>query len=398
MTAARRTTAQGDAPLRVLLPTATASRLTRRSFLSAAAMVGGAGALAGCGGGGGGGSKTAKVASDAKIEDALSIYTWGDYDDPQVFKDFTAQEGPRITLDGFGSNEEMIAKLVAARGTSGYDIVVPSSYYIEQMADEGLLMELNHELLPNLENVQGEFKDQAFDPGNKHTVVKCWGTTGFAYDTQAITRPLATWDDFFDAAQNEASGSVSLSEDPGEVVLAYFNANGIDQNTEDEGAYDAAEEFLVGSIAPHVQAFDSYPGSSVIPSNGRKLVQVWNGDARIGKLDNPEPDRWQWVLPLPTNRWQDNWAIASGAPHPVAAHTFINRVLDPAVSLTELEYIGYNTAVEGVEQAATGAGAEYPEIIFFTKDQLAGMSEGELTRLTPRQTKIVNAMRAAAGT
>ncbi len=397
MTADRRPTDREREPLRVLLPNATAAHLSRRSFLSAAGLVGGVaglGALAGCGGD----SKTSGGSTDGEIEDALSIYTWGDYDDPQVFKDFTSEEGPRITLDGFGSNEEMIAKLVAAQGTSGYDIVVPSSYYVKQMVDNDLLMELDHDLLPNLENVQSEFADQEFDPGNTYTVVKCWGTTGYAYDSQAITRPLATWDDFFDAVQNEASGSVSMSEDPGEVVFAYFNANGIDQNTTDPADYDAAQEFLVDTIAPHLQAFDSYPGSSVIPTNGRKLVQVWNGDSRIGKLDNPEPDRWQWVLPAPTNLWQDNWAIAAGAPHPVAAHAFINHVLQPEVSLAELQYIGYNTAVEGVEEAAADAGVEYPEIIFFTSDQLSTMSEGELTDLTPRQTKIVNAMRAKAGT
>ncbi len=396
MTADRRPTHRSD-PLRVLLPSATAARLSRRSFLSAAGLVGGAagiGALAGCGDG----SQTSAAGTDGEIEDSLSIYTWGDYDDPQVFEDFTGEVGPRITLDGFGSNEEMIAKLVAAQGTSGYDIVVPSSYYVQQMVDADLLMELDHDLLPNLANVQADFADQEFDPGNAHTVVKCWGTTGYAYDTQAITRPLASWADFFDAAQNEASGSVSMSEDPGEVVFAYFNANGIDQNTTDPADYDAAQQFLVDSIAPHVQAFDSYPGSSVIPTNARTMVQVWNGDSRLGKLANPEPDRWQWVLPAPTNLWQDNWAIAAGAPNPVAAHAFINYVLEPEVSLSELQYIGYNTAVEGVQEAAAEAGVEYPEIIFFTQDQLATMSEGELTDLTPRQTEIVNAMRARAGT
>ena len=394
MTTDRRTTAHGAA-LRVLLPATSASPVSRRSFLSAVALAGGAaglGALTGCGGG-----SASAPGSDGKIEDALSIYTWGDYDDPQVLKDFTKDVGPRITLDSFGSNEEMIAKLVAAKGTSGYDIVVPSSYYVQQMAQNGLLMELDHDLLPNLENVQSEFRGQKFDPGNTHTVVKAWGTTGFAYDTQAITRPLATWDDFFDAAQNEASGSVSLSEDPGEVVYAYLNAHGIDENTEDGAAYDEAETFLVGSIAPHVQAFDSNPGTSVIPTNARKLVQAWNGDARLGKLDNPEPDRWQWVLPAPTNLWQDNWAIASGAPHPVAAHAFVNAVLGPELSLAELRYIGYNTAVDGVQEAAQSAGVEMPEIIFFSEEQLATMTEGEITKLTPRQTKIVNKMRAAAG-
>ncbi len=380
--------------LRVLVPTALASRLTRRSFLSATALLGGSAALAGCGsstGAAGGGS------TDGELEDELSIYTWGEYDDPEVIEGFSAEVGPAVTLDNYGSNEEMIAKLVAANGTSGYDIIVPSSYYIQQMAQQGLLMELDHELLPNMASVNPAFLDMPSDPGNRHTVIKNLGTTGFAYDTTVITRELSTWADFWDAAQKEASGSFSLLEDPGEVVLAYFNANGIDENTEEPADYDAAEEFLVDTIAQHVQAFESYPGTTVMPSNGRVLVQAWNGDARLGKLENSDPERYRWVLPAPSNRWQDNWAIPAGAPHPVAAHAFINHVLDPAVSVAELLYIGYDTGVEGVQEAAVEQGVELPEIIFTTPEQLATLTEGVLHALTPRQTEIVNAMRAAAG-
>lgn len=368
-----------------------APRPGRRSFLSASGLVGLSALLAACGGGSGAGS------TDGKIEDALNVYTWGEYDDPKVLKKFTATEGPKITLDNYGSNEEMIAKLVAAKGTSGYDVVVPSGYYVPQMAQNGLLMELDPSLMPNLAKVGKDFKDQPFDPGNKYTVVKAAGTTGYAYDSTVITRELKTWPDFFDAAQKEGSGRTSLLEDPGEITSAYFNANGIDENTVTTADYDAAQTFLVDSIAPHVQAFDSNAGSGAIPTNEHALVQSWNGDARLGMLNNPEPDRWRWVLPTPTNRWQDNWAIPTGAPHPVAAHALINYVMDPAVAFAELDYIGYDTAVDGVQARAEQAGTKRMDMIFFTPEQTAGMTVGAITKLTPRQTEIVNAMRARAG-
>ena len=110
------------------------------------------------------------------------------------------------------------------------------------------------------------------------------------------------------------------------------------------------------TLAPHVSAFDSYPGGAAIPQGTHALMQAWNGDARLGILESADPDRWKWVLPGPeTELWMDNWAIAAGAPHPEAAHAFIDHVLAPENSLAELDYIGYHTGGKDIEQAAADA-------------------------------------------
>src|SRR5690606_30608720 len=86
--------------------------LSRRGFLAVAGGVGTTMLLAACTTPGG---DPAPVATGGTLENALSIYTWGDYDAPEVLEAFTSEKGPRITLDSYGSNEEMIAKLVAAK-------------------------------------------------------------------------------------------------------------------------------------------------------------------------------------------------------------------------------------------------------------------------------------------
>ncbi len=108
-------------------------------------------------------------------------------------------------------------------------------------------------------------------------------------------------------------------------------------------------------------------------------MQSWNGDARLGILESPDPDRWQWVLGGPdTELWMDNWAIAAGAPHPEAAHAFINFILTPENALLELDYIGYHTGAKDIEQAATDAGLEMLDLVFFTPEQVETMHEGEV--------------------
>ena len=346
-------------PVRILAHASAAkiisAELNRRRFLSFAAAAGATSILAACSPGGG--TQNAPQATGGAVESELSIYTWGDYDAPEVLEGFTADVGPKITLSSFNSNEELISKLVAAKGTSGYDIVVPTGAFIPQMIENGLLTKLNKDLIPNIEHVDPAFLGRAWDPENEYSICKAWGTTGFVYDTNVITRELATWADFLDAAQNEASGRTSMLDDPAEVTGPYFWANGIDWTTTDPADLDAAEDFVVNTLAPHISAFDSYPGGSAIPQATHALLQAWNGDARIGILESPDPSRWKWVLGAPdTEIWMDNWAIAAGAPNPEAAHAFIDYVLTPENSLAELDYIGYHTGGKGIGQAASEAG------------------------------------------
>jgi spermidine/putrescine transport system substrate-binding protein len=391
---------QPRSPLRILAPEGAAPaivrELSRRRFLSLAAIAGGATVLAACAPGGSG--SPAPQATGGDLEDSLSVYTWAEYDAPEVVEAFTADLGPKVTLDSYGSNEELIAKLVAAKGTSGYDIVVPTGVFIPQMIEQGLLQKLNKDLLPNLSNMDPAFLGRAWDPNNDYSICKAWGTTGYVYDKTVITRELTTWADFLDAAQNEASGKTSVLDDPGDLTGIYFWANGIDWNTDDEAELAACEEYLVTSLAPHLSAFDSYPGGSAIPQGTQVLMQSWNGDARLGILESPDPDRWQWVLGGPdTEIWMDNWAIAAGAPHPEAAHAFINFILAPENALVELDYIGYHTGAKDIEQAAADEGLPMLDFVFFTPEQVETMHEGEVNEAQERRVEIWNATKAAAG-
>ncbi|WP_322411752.1 polyamine ABC transporter substrate-binding protein [Microbacterium invictum] len=387
-------------PLRILAPDAAvpviARELSRRRFLSLAAVVGGTAVLAACAPGAG--SAPAPQATGGDLEGDLSVYTWGDYDSPDVVANFTSELGPRVALDSYSSNEELIAKLVAARGTSGYDIVVPTGVFIPQMIENDLLTPFNKDLLPNLANMDPAYLGRAWDPSNDYSVCKAWGTTGFVYDKTVITRELATWSDFFDAAQNEASGRTSMSDDPAGIIGAYFWANDMDWNTEDAAELEECRAFLVETIAPHISAFDSYPGTNAIPQGTQVLMQAWNGDARLGLLESSEPDRWQWVLPGPvTELWMDNWAIAAGAPHPEAAHAFINFSMTPENLALNLDYIGYNVGGKDMEQAAVDAGLEFTDMIFFTPQQLESMREQTLNDSQTTRVEIWNEMKAAAG-
>lgn len=370
-------------PIRMLVPEALKASITRRTALSAALGTAALGVLAAC-------SPSGSAASGSANK-SINLYTWGAYDDPEVLSDWG-----QVTLGSYDSNEELIAKLVAASGTSGYDIVVPTHQFIPQMVEAGLLEELDHSLLPNMSNLDPNYMDASYDKGNKYSMPKAWGTTGYVYDTTVITRELTSWADFWDAAANEASGKTSLVADMNEIAGAYFLANGIPTNTTDAAHLDSYKTFITG-VAKHIQAFESYI-STTIAQNGRVLAQGWNGDARRGLLDNSDQSRYKWVLPSEgSTLFQDNWCIPTGAPNPQGAHDFINYVLDPAVSFRELEYIGYNTALTGIQEKAEAANLELLDMIFFTQDQVDNFQRLEITSANEQLLAIFNSLQAAAG-
>ena len=76
---------------------------------------------------------------------------------------------------------------------------------------------------------------------------------------------------------------MSMLDAPAYQTGMYFWANGIDWNTENEEDLDKAEDFMVNEFAPHIKAFDSYPGIDLTQGN-YALSQVWNGDARQGLI------------------------------------------------------------------------------------------------------------------
>jgi spermidine/putrescine transport system substrate-binding protein len=390
-----------EEPLRILVPEG--HPMTRRSFMSMAAA--GAGALVML-------QSTAAFAKDSlsaletaarksmksvgKTTNSLYLYTWGQYDNPTTFTAWKNATGFAVQIGSYDSNEALIAKLELAKGTAGYDIIVPTGGYIPQLAAKGLLMPLNKSKLPNFAKLDPQLLNFPWDRGNKYSVPKDFGTTGFIYDKTVIKKKLRTWQDFADAAAlPQVSGRVSLLDDPNDVMgIALWNA-GVNWNTTNTAKLKTANKWLIKHLAPHIKAFDSYPGGTGgLVDGSYVLSQAWNGDARQAMLKYPS--RFEWVVPFPmTEIWVDNWALAKGAKNVDTAHAFLNYVLDPSVSANEMEYTGYNTAVKDVK-AYLPKNLPESSVIFLTTAQRKRMISYVVNSTFNLRTQLYDNFKAAA--
>src|SRR5260370_32972314 len=115
----------------------------------------------------------------------VNFYNWSDYIAPAVVEAFTRETGIAVKYDTFDSNDMLETKLLA--GNSGYDVVVPTAYFLERQIKAGIFRKLDKSQLSNLANVWDEIARRlaAYDPGNLYAVNYMWGTTGIGYNVRS---------------------------------------------------------------------------------------------------------------------------------------------------------------------------------------------------------------------
>ena len=336
------------------------SPFSRRGFLKAAVVLPAAGVLAACSQEVGPQSDDAPSptggSATAELESELNIYNWAAYLNPATRRAFAKAYDVETTLDFYSSNEELIAKLQG--GAGGYDLIAPTGYAVQIMADEGLLYELDHERIPNMANVDPRFIGLSFDPENRYSMPKDWGTTGFGYLQDFVDEDMTSWDDFFTLA-SKYSGKYTVLDSSPEVIGAGLKRHGYSYNTTDPDEVDQALDDLI-AIKPHIAAITSSEYRQMMSRGDAWVSLGWNGDFFYVLEDQPSV---KYVIPEEgTEFWVDTWSIPANAPHPNIATEFINWILTPENQGRESNYTYYASAVEGAQEHTDEAIANDPSI------------------------------------
>src|SRR5437868_876948 len=92
--------------------------------------------------------------ASGQSERVVNVYNWSDYIDPTVLEDFTKETGIKVKYDTFDTNDMLETKLLAGR--TGYDVVVPTAYFLARQIKAGVFQKLDKSRLPNLKNAWDE--------------------------------------------------------------------------------------------------------------------------------------------------------------------------------------------------------------------------------------------------
>lgn len=266
-------------------------------------------------------------------KEELHLYTWADYIKPELVTRFERENQCKVIIDTFDSNETMYAKIRA--GATGYDIIVPSSYFVHLLASQSFVLPLDHARLPNLKNIDAAVLAKVSDKEMKHAVPYAVSYTVLAYRKDRIKDPLASWA-ILD--QPDYHKKTSLLNDMRETLGAALKFLGHSVNTRDEAHVAAARDVVIG-WKKHIAKFDNEQYKSAIDSGEFVVVQGYSGDLYQVVSENNKVG-----ILLPKEGLVvscDELMIPMGAPQPELAHKWINFVLDPEVAAENMEWMGF---------------------------------------------------------
>ena len=269
----------------------------------------------------------------------ITVFNWGDYIDMELVERFQEETGMTVIYETFDSNEAMLTKI--QQGGTTYDIAVPSEYMIEKMKEEDLLIELDHEKLPNLQYIDERFLDLSFDEGNRYSVPYFWGTVGILYNPDMLPgKTFTSWNDLWDPAlKNE----ILLIDGAREVMGMALNSLGYSLNDTNRDHLEEALDKL-NELTPNVKAIVGDENKLLMANDEAAVALVWSGDARDVMWENEALD---YVVPEEgSNLWFDSMVIPKTADNVEGAHQFINFMLDPEVAAQNTEYVSYSTPNE----------------------------------------------------
>jgi putrescine transport system substrate-binding protein len=274
----------------------------------------------------------------AQEEPVLNLFNWSDYRADDTLDNFTKATGIKVVESNYDSNEMLEGKLVA--GNSGYDVVVPSGFFLQHDIPVGLYQKLDKSKLPNLSNMDPAIMKatEAFDPGNQYAVDYMWGTTALGYNVDLVKKalpnaPLDSWDLLFkpENAKVLASCGITVLDAPHEVMAIALNYLGLNPNSEKPEDLKKAED-LMDTIKPYIRKYDSSGYIDDLANGDACLSLGYSGDVYIAKDRADKAGKGvkvQYVIPKEgTIEWFDMLAIPADAPHPENALKFINYIME----------------------------------------------------------------------
>jgi putrescine transport system substrate-binding protein len=288
----------------------------------------------------------------AQKQRVVNYYNWSDYQDPTVLDTFTKETGIAVRFDTFDSNDTLEAKLLA--GKSGYDVVVPSAYFLARQIKAGIFRQLDKSKLPNLKYAWPEIAKEfaGYDPGNQYAVSYMWGTTGVGYNVNAVKRILGpdgtidSWDYIFNPetiAKFKGCG-IHLLDSSDDIMSAALHYLHLDPNSSDPADLNKVTDLLL-KIRPYIRKFHSSEYLNALATGEICLVVGFSGDIKQAQKRAAEAKggiEIGYAIPKEgAQLWFDNLAIPKDAPDPDEAHELINFLMRPDIAAKNTNYVSY---------------------------------------------------------
>ncbi len=306
----------------------------------------------------------------------VNVYNWSDYIEPKVIENFTKETGIKVQYDTFDANETLETKLLA--GKSGYDVVVPTGYFLERQIKAGVFQKLDKNRLKNLGNVWPEVASRlaAYDSGNQYAVNYMWGTTGIGFNAKSVRDrfgpdgKIDSWDIIFkpDNLAKFRDCGIHMLDSADDILPAALSYLGLDPNTAGPAEYEKMAEAFK-PVREYIATFDNSNYLTSLPNGELCVANSWSGDYGVAKTRAAEAGldiNLQYFVPKTgAPAWFDLWCMPADAKNKDNGYAFIDYMLRPEVIAACTDYTGYANANKAatplVDESIRNDPAVYPD-------------------------------------
>ena len=320
----------------------------------------------------------------------INVYNWGQYiadgsdDSLDIIAEFEKRyPNIKVNYQTYDSNETMYSKLV--NGGITVDVIIPSDYMIARMRQEGMLLELDFDNIPNYQYIDETFRNTSYDPENKYSVPYTWGTVGIIYNSKFVDEADVTgWELLWN---EKYAGKILMFDNSRDAFGITQYMLGYDVNTTDEEELRHCADKLAEQ-KPVLQQYVMDQIFATMQNEEAWIAPYYAGDYLVMAEENPDL---RFFLPEHQgfNLFIDAMCIPTCAQEKEAAETFINFLCDPEISAANMEWVCYSTPISEAKQYLDPEVAE-SEVSYPAAEKLIKASSYAF--LNPETTRLVEAL------
>ena len=292
-----------------------------------------------------------KKGNDKTTSKELKIYTWTYFIPQKVIDDFQKETGIKVNLSYYDSNDVMMTKLMS--GAKGFDIISPSTDYVDILIKTGLIEKLDKTKLTNIYNnldtsLRLDELSKIYDPGLEYSIPYTYSATGIVVNKKFMKDYPKSFEIF---SQNQYKGKMTMLDDGRETLGATLQFLGYSSDTENDVELEAAKNKLI-EWKKNLAKFDAAAfGKSV--ATGEFFAAHGYAENIYGELDEAEYENFDYFIPKGSMMYIDSMAIVKGSPNLENAYKFLEFLYRPENFIRVYEQFKAPSIIKGIEEKSS---------------------------------------------
>jgi spermidine/putrescine transport system substrate-binding protein len=272
-------------------------------------------------------------------ERAVTILTWSDFLDPALVRKFEAGAGVELR-EVFIDSDDMRDRLLLNADGEDFDLAFVDGNQVDLYRKRGWLSALPVDAMPNLRHIDPVWAER-YPASTGHAMPFLWGTTGIAYRSDLVTKPIRSWLDLFQPT-DELCGRIMIQRKAQDTVETALRALGKSPATDDPVALNEAERLMVAQRNCVIDyGYMNLDEHSELLTGEVWAAMAYSGDALMIQQHNSDV---AFVLPKEGSEvWMDFLVVFEKSTHKELALSFVNFMAEPGHAAQQALYSFYAT-------------------------------------------------------